>query len=1494
MSMKIGDEFLRVPKLDVAGTNWVIYKDRLLWSIDARGYLHHIDGSEKEPVDPINRTISSPLTQEQEAEEVEWKKLLKAWKQGEAIVKQQIAGTIPDSLFMKIRTQGTAKQIWEALSKDFQNKSQMVSVDLRRRLQEEKCQDKADIRAHFNKLRTMREDLASMGHPPTEQDFYAIILGSLPPSYDPYISAVNATSSVLGTTLSSNDLMLTVTEEYERRAMKQKGGRKEENSAFSANDSKSQKKNIECFNCGKKGHKKPECWAPGGGKEGQGPNQKGKGKAKETAAAAKEKSKEDEKEEAWFALAEANIVDFESEDLDVFAGLADDESLCTASDIDTASQNSMDLDDLFEDSDSLSDTSCDSDDSMPDLQEVSDSSDDEDDDEEGEDDESDDLGFTDTPILNPVDEEAYTQTFDYAMLTESGGKHLLDVELYDSGASSHMSGYRNRFTNFKTIPPKPITAADKRSFNAIGKGDMYINVPNGPTTSRVLLRDVLYAPTMGVTLVSISRITKAGSNVLFTGDTCKIFDKDRKIVGKIKVDGGLYRVYQGRRPDSEEFAGKAREVLSIDELHRRMGHVSHSAARALVQKKLVSGIELDESSKATVCESCEWAKGVRKEIQKTRDGDRAVAIGDEVHSDLWGPAPVETINRKEYYVSFTDDHSRYTHLFLLRTKDETFDAYVTYEALMKTQYNVQIKKLHTDRGGEYLSNEFSDHLAKAGTVRQLTVHDTPEYNGVAERLNRTLLVKIRAMLHDSGLPKFLWGEAAHHAVYLKNRTWTRTLDDTTPHEILTGEKPDLSNLHPWGCRVRVHDTSGSKLDGRSKIGHWVGFDVESNAHRVYWEGRRLITVERSVKFNVEEELTEGVPLEGEWDVEGDDNNQSPSRSYPKASIEEIPDPDAPSAPHNEAPEVTAEPEIQEKRVRKPSSYVRRLQEGEGVTSARPSDGLLPKGIQEVAEVVDEWEMVSVEEFAMATVTEASEGIMPSYEEAKKRPDWPKWQEAIKAELQNLKMNGTWELVERPDGANVVDCKWVLRIKKNAAGEIEKYKARLVARGFTQVYGVDYYETYAPVAKLATFRLITAIAARNGWPLDSFDFDSAYLNSLLGDEVIYLEQPPDHDDHAKPRATWVWKLIKTIYGLRQGAKNWYDALTQALTELDFKRSEADHGLFFKEEDGHLVILAIHVDDCLMTGGSVELNAKVKRDLNAKYKLTDLGPANWLLGIRINRNLAERTVALSQHAYINSILTRFNFNDLKPSAIPMDPSAQLSVSQCPTKLEDLARMRNVPYREAVGSLMYAAMGTRPDIAFAVSTVSQFSHNPGWEHWEAVKRIFRYLKGTKELELVYGGDKRGLVGYTDADGASQEHRRAISGYVFMIDGGAVSWSSKKQELVTLSTTEAEYVAATHAAKEVMWLRRLISEVFGTIDEPTTLFSDSQSAIALTKDGHYHARTKHIDIRYHFIRYIVEAGHIKLIYCPTHEMTADVLTKALPSAKAKHFASALGLATV
>ena len=279
-SMKLGDDLMKVPKLEVTGSNWVIYKDRFSWAIDARGLLEHIDGSAWEPIKPsivMKKTAEGleegaetgtgdsgaveELTEADKKRLEEWTEKLRVWKLGEAVVKQQIAATIPDSLFMKIRGKGTAHEIWEALTKDFQNKSRMVSVDLRRRLQQQRCADKGDVRTHFSTLRTMREDLASMGHSPSEDDFYAIVIGSLPPIYDPFISALNATSGVLGSFLTPDDLMQTISDEYDRRNLG-RTAKKEENVAFHAGDSgRKGKTALKCFNCGKKGHKKFECWA---------------------------------------------------------------------------------------------------------------------------------------------------------------------------------------------------------------------------------------------------------------------------------------------------------------------------------------------------------------------------------------------------------------------------------------------------------------------------------------------------------------------------------------------------------------------------------------------------------------------------------------------------------------------------------------------------------------------------------------------------------------------------------------------------------------------------------------------------------------------------------------------------------------------------------------------------------------------------------------------------------------------------------------------------------------------------------------------------------------------------------------------------------------------------------------------------------------------------------------------------------------------------------
>jgi hypothetical protein len=271
-----------------------------------------------------------------------------------------------------------------------------------------------------------------------------------------------------------------------------------------------------------------------------------------------------------------------------------------------------------------------------------------------------------------------------------------------------------------------------------------------------------------------------------------------------------------------------------------------------------------------------------------------------------------------------------------------------------------------------------------------------------------------------------------------------------------------------------------------------------------------------------------------------------------------------------------------------------------------------------------------------------------------------------------------------------------------------------------------------------------------------------------------------------------------------------------------------------------------------------------------------------------------IHLSQKSYIDLILQCFGFDDVKPVSTPFNTQVRLTLEQVPADAAEFAVMRDVPYREAVGVLNWASLATRPDIAFAVSTVARFSANPRMVHWNAVKRIFHYLAGTHDLWLTYGEARCTLVGYADANGSMTKDRCAITGYVFLIDGRAVSWSLKKQEIVSLSTTESEYVAAMHGMKEALWLRNLLAEVFEPLSDTTTLFLDNQSAIALTRDHQFHTCTKHIDVRYHFIRWVVENGALRLVYCPMADMVTDALTKALPSPKVKHFAECLGLRAV
>ena len=414
---------------------------------------------------------------------------------------------------------------------------------------------------------------------------------------------------------------------------------------------------------------------------------------------------------------------------------------------------------------------------------------------------------------------------------------------------------------------------------------------------------------MGLTLVSVGKITAAGYKVIFRGTTCRIYDAKDKIIGQINARNGLYRI-DHEVAMNVTMAGEAREVLTLEELHKWMGHIALDTIKQMVRRGAIEGIEADLTAAIQPCASCEYGKATRKPIKKSHEEPRATNFGEEIHSDVWGPSPIQTPGRKEYYVSFTDDHTQWTHLKLLASKDEVFEAYQNFEAWARLHFSIPaFKILRSDRGGEYLGKEFTSYLASKGTVRKLTIHNTPEYNGVSERFNRTLLERTRALLHSSKLPKNLWGETITHIVWLKNRTSTCALPEgKTPYEMLYGKKPNLENLHEWGSEVWVHTMEGKKLDGRSKLGKWVGFDEVSNGHRIYWPDKCSVTVEHSIKSANGDMIIPSIPvvqlIQGEKESRNLQNNSKAETEIEKQThIEDNQQiPETPNAEIDNTPE----------------------------------------------------------------------------------------------------------------------------------------------------------------------------------------------------------------------------------------------------------------------------------------------------------------------------------------------------------------------------------------------------------------------------------------------------------------------------------------------------------------------------------------------------------------------------------------------------------------
>jgi hypothetical protein len=555
----------------------------------------------------------------------------------------------------------------------------------------------------------------------------------------------------------------------------------------------------------------------------------------------------------------------------------------------------------------------------------------------------------------------------------------------------------------------------------------------------------------------------------------------------------------------------------------------------------------------------------------------------------------------------------------------------------------------------------------------------------------------------------------------------------------------------------------------------------------------------------------------------------------------------------------------------------------------------------VDELVREGHAMLTEEIlrggALAATAEARSYITPnSFAEAMATPEAEQWVEAMETEYAALERNDVFDVVPRPARHPVMGSRWTYKVKANADGSVDKFKARFVGKGFMQRYGVNYTETFAPVSRLATVRTLLALSAAWGRRARLVDAVAAFTMAPLEKETeLYVEAPAGFKDRIP--AGHVWKLNKALYGTKQAARVWYKTLTDHLIISGFERAASDPCLYLLRGSGGDVVLAVavYVDDIPYVARTDEAEQLVWQILSAKFDMKDMGELEWYLGIKVEHADNEDGTArlsLSQELYAETVLERFGMARCRSISTPM--------SVAPTKAdmpaegsEEQAEMVKIPYRNLIGCLMYLAVCTRPDIQLAVSKLTHALVNPGRAHWRAAKRVLQYLRGTSKMKITYdGAGGTTLEGYVDASWADAEHdRRSTTGWLFMVGGNLVSWGTYVQRVVARSTAEAEYMAASDAAQEVVWLRRLLAELDTPQEGATTVYEDNQGCIAMAGKEDVSKRTKHIDVRYHYVREQVEAEVMALTWVPSAEQIADILTKPLPRTQFRNLRARMGM---
>ncbi|KAG6590544.1 putative integrase [Phytophthora cinnamomi] len=966
----------------------------------------------------------------------------------------------------------------------------------------------------------------------------------------------------------------------------------------------------------------------------------------------------------------------------------------------------------------------------------------------------------------------------------------------DSGATHHICNDKAKFVDIKVCDEGELTVANGNTAKIMGVGTVMQRV----TLPNGKERDIRIQDALYVP--SMNKNLLSVPQINRSGLFKVVFDGAEMHIAqkkskKIVASADLIDgLYWLRVPSCAANSVSKASVNAVD-LHARLGHAPNDVLRKMVSSGMVTGAKMPTSSKkSSQCRGCQQGKWC-KALPKQPEQAQVQAVRVPPLRHLRAHGE-ESLGGSRYLLLITDEASGCMSGFCLRARSESEGCLRRFITKVEKQFDARVKFVRHDGAKEFATNSLLAYYADHGIEVQPTVRYAHQTNATAERANRTIVTIDRSMFHCAGLDKTFWAEAAMTAIYIKNRLPSPKSPDKTPFEIVYKSKPNVKHMRIFGCKAYDLTPKEKRLkwDPKAREGIFMGYEERSKAYQVYDIEAGQVVISRDVTFD-----------ESSFNASKAADGEEVNRLTDVFDDMQVSD-DSGTRVFTQAGKRNSRPDNQDR---------------DNVRCPRRSAGL-------------------------------EEASAPGRSEDEDQ------RESTAAQKKNRKKTMKTARPHPCSGVQrAVGTKWVFKINRNADGSIEVQgsarRERLRAK-----YGIDYTETFSPVVKYVTLRMIIAVAKYFGWPMDQLDVVTAFLYGLMKEKVFCsVPEGVELDDGFD-----CVELLKAIYGLKQASRVWNEtfdgmcapsvfacqATTLPLHQGRRRRMRSAAGLRGRR---------------LGDRKFGEMIAEVKRQLKSRFEMTDSGKCSFILGIEVVDN-ADGSVTLSQARYINDILERFGMQDCKPAASPVDISMKLVSSDAMTKLD-------APFREAVGALMHLMTSTRPDIAFAVGYVSRFMENPQVEHWIAVKRIFRYLQGTKSHGIRFSPGK-------DID--------------FQVAGGPISWGSKKQSSVSLSTSEAEYIALSLAIQEGKWVHKLLCEILvaaGGVTPELKIFEDNQSCIKMTKNPVNHGRAKHIDIKYHHIRDEVKRGEVIVEYCETATMLADIMTKGLAGPRHKDLTAALGV---